>query len=258
VFDSHAHLCDEAFANDLDEVIARARLAGVRGVVAVGETLADARANIALADRYPSFVWPAAGLFPTRLDLEEAERLCAWIRAHRRRLVAVGEVGLDYWRVQEPADRELQHEIFGSFVRLAQEIDRPLNVHSRSAGRATLELLLEAGATRVQMHAFDGRAAKAAPGVEAGYYFSVPPSIVRSVQKQKLVRALPLANLLLETDSPVLGADRAERNEPARVTVSLAAIAELKELPIDAVREAVAESSELLYRFRQLRAPSAR
>lgn len=247
MFDTHAHLCDRSFAADLPAVIERARAAGVERILAVGEDLADARRNLELAARFPSTVRPAAGLFPTHLDLESAGELEAWIRRHRGELAAVGEVGLDYWKVQDEADRETQREIFRGFVDLAREVDRPLNVHSRSAGRATLELLIEKGARRVQMHAFDGRASKAMPGVEAGFFFSVPPSVVRSAQKQKLVRNLPLSCLLLETDSPVLAAVPGERNEPCRVVESLAQIAELKGLHVDEVREAVADNSRRLY-----------
>lgn len=247
MFDTHAHLCDPTFADDLPEVLARAVAAGVRGVVAVGETLADAAANLALAGRFPDLVLPAAGLFPTVLDGAQAAAVRDWIRAHRPALAAIGEVGLDHWKVPEGDGRDLQREIFVRFVELAEELDLPLNVHSRSAGRATIELLLEHGARRVQMHAFDGRAASALPGVEAGFYFSVPPSVVRSPQKQKLVRRLPLSCLLLETDSPVLGVAPGERNEPAQVARSLEAIAELRELPVAAVREAVAENTRRLY-----------
>ena len=164
-------------------------------------------------------------------------------------MVAIGEVGLDHWKGQDEAQREVQRQIFSDFVDLSLEVDLPLNVHSRSAGRKTIELLLERGAKRVQLHAFDGRAAKALPGVEAGFFFSVPPSIVRSAQKQKLVRRLPLDCLLAETDSPVLGPDPAVRNEPANVARSVAAIAEIKELSVEEVREAVYRNTLRLYRF---------
>ncbi len=247
MIDTHAHLCDPVFANDLSEVLARARAAGVEAIVAVGETLADAERNLELAAAHPDLVRPAAGLFPTVLDADHADRLIAWIRAHRGSLAAIGEVGLDHWRVEEGPARDLQREIFLRFVDLAADLDLPLNVHSRAAGRATIELLLERGARRVQLHAFDGRAAAALPGAEAGYFFSVPPSVVRSVQKQKLVRRLPLECLLLETDSPVLGADPGARNEPDQVTVSLAAIAGLKELDPAAVLEIVAANTRALY-----------
>ncbi|MDH3403405.1 MAG: TatD family hydrolase [Acidobacteriota bacterium] len=259
MIDTHAHLCDPAFSGDLPAVLERARAAGVRRVVAVGESLADARRNLELAAAHPEMVAPAAGLFPTRLDLDEADEICAWIRRHRDRLAAVGEVGLDHWKVRGGQDRELQEEILSRFVQLALEVDLPLNVHSRSAGRATIDFLLARGARRVQMHAFDGRAASALAGVEAGYFFSVPPSVVRSPQKQKLVRRLPLSCLLLETDSPVLGAEPGARNEPAQAIRALRAIAELKGLDPRALREAIAANESRLYPgLDRLTAPSAR
>lgn len=245
--DTHAHLCDPAFEDDLVEVVGRAREAGVVAVVAVGETVADAERNLALACEHPGFVRPAAGLFPTVLDPVAADAVIALARQHRHQLVAIGEVGLDRWKVQDEEERETQRRIFGSFVELAIELDLPLNVHSRSAGRQTIDFLLARGARRVQMHAFDGRAAKALPGVEAGFFFSVPPSIERSAQKRKLVGRLPLDCLLAETDSPVLGPSPPDRNEPANVARSVGAIAEIKGLAVEAVAEALLENTRRLY-----------
>lgn len=247
LFDTHAHLCDPAFDGDRGEVLERARDAGVESIIAVGETLQDARANLALAHEYPWIIRPAAGLFPTILDLDQAESLAQWIRRHVEDLIAIGEVGLDHWKVEEPEDREIQRQVFERFVELAMELDVPLNVHSRSAGAPAIELLLQCGARRVQLHAFDGRAAKAQPAIEAGFFLSVPPSVVRSRQKQKLVRQVPLQNLLLETDSPVLGREPGERNEPANLGLSLQAVAELKGVHREAVVEAVRDNSLRLY-----------
>ena len=245
--DCHAHLCAGAFAGDLSDVLARARDAGVDAVVAVGETLADAERNLDLAEAYPGFVRPTAGLYPTHLDLAAAEAVADLIRRERSRLAAIGEVGLDRWKVREEQDLALQRDIFALFIDLSIKLDLPLNVHSRSAGHYAIDLLRERGAKRVQLHAFDGRAARAGPAVEAGYFFSVPPSIVRSPQKQKLVRRLPLSCLLLETDSPVLGPERDQRNEPANALVSLRAIAELKAVPEKDVAAAVRENTARLY-----------
>ena len=247
LFDTHAHLCDPVFDGDRGEVLERAREAGVESIIAVGETLQDARSNLALARDYPWILRAAAGLFPTILDLDQAESLAQWIRRHVDDLIAIGEVGLDHWKVEEPEDREIQRQVFERFVELAVELDLPLNVHSRSAGAPTIELLLQCGARRVQLHAFDGRAAKAQPAIEAGFFLSVPPSVVRSRQKQKLVRQVPLQNLLLETDSPVLGREPGERNEPANLGVSLQAVAELKGVHREAVVEAVRDNSLRLY-----------
>jgi TatD DNase family protein len=244
--DTHAHLCDAAFDSDRESVLRRAQGAGVSAVIAVGEDLADAEKNLLLAVLHP-MVRPAAGLYPTHLDLGQAELMQAFIRKHRNRLVAIGEVGLDYWMVKEESGREIQREIFLGFIALSKELELPLNVHSRSAGRHAVDVLLRAAASRVQLHAFDGKVSAAMPAVEAGFYFSVPPSIVRSEQKQKLVRKLPLSTLLIETDSPVLGPVPRERNEPANASIAVKAVADLKGIHVFEVLEAVAENTHRLY-----------
>ena len=159
--------------------------------------------------------------------------------------MAVGEVGLDFWVVKDAAQRQLQRRIFTGFIDLALELDLPLNVHSRSAGRHAVELLMARGARRVQMHAFDGKITAARPALEAGYFFSIPPSIVRSRQKQKLVRHLPLEALLVETDCPVLGPDPQVRNEPANLTIAIAAIAEIKQVPNEQVVASVVRNTRI-------------
>jgi TatD DNase family protein len=246
LIDCHAHMADQVFDADRAEVLDRAREAGVAAVVAVGETLAEARRLLELADVHPELL-PCAGLYPTFLDLDQAERTEELIRENREKLVGIGEVGLDYWKVKEDADREIQREIFARFIRLSLELDLPLNVHSRSAGKHVIPVLLEWGALRVQLHAFDGKASTALPAVEAGYFFSIPASIVRSRQKQKLVRRLPLSCLLLETDSPVLAPVGGQRNEPANLKLALNAVAELQGLSVSEVAEAVVENTRRLY-----------
>ena len=244
--DVHAHICDPDFDEDRTDVLTRARNAGVETIVAVGENLSDARKNVELAKTYP-MLKAAAGLYPTVLDLDQADEMVAFIHLNRSHLVAIGEVGLDYWVVKEKSQKEVQREILKRFVELSIALDLPLNIHSRSAGRHAIALLLENSATRVQMHAFDGKAGAALPAVEAGYFFSIPPSVIRSRQKQKLVKRLPLACLLVETDSPVLGPIPAMRNEPANLSISIQTIAQIKNVPVEAVMEAVSENTRRLY-----------
>ncbi|MGM0452909.1 MAG: TatD family hydrolase [Thermodesulfobacteriota bacterium] len=246
MIDTHCHICDPVFDPDRQAVIDRARAAGVHGIIAVGESMEDARRNLVLSARHPE-IRPTAGLYPTFLDKDAAAEMQAFIRQNRDRLAAIGEVGLDYWAVQEKADKTLQCEILTGFIDLARELDLPLNVHSRSAGRHAVSLLIEKGAQRVQMHAFDGKAGAAMPAVEAGYFFSIPPSVTRSRQKQKLVRSLPLSALLVETDSPVLGPDPEKRNEPVNAVFVLEAVAEIKNEHPETVAEAVAENTRRLY-----------
>ena len=246
LIDTHSHLCDGAFAKDLADVIANARKAGVERIITVSETLADARRNLELAEKHPELL-PAAGLYPAYTDIEAAADLHEFIRKNRDRLAAVGEVGLDYRVVEDEESREIQRHILEGFVGLSSELDLVLNVHSRSAGRHAVELLLKNGAKKVQLHAFDGKPGAALPAVEAGWFFSIPPSAVRSRQKQKLIKRLPLSCLLVETDSPVLGPDPAVRNEPANAVVSLEIIAEIKKVPLKEAANAVYDNTLRLY-----------
>ena len=246
LFDAHAHLYAPVFADDLEAVLARAANRGVQAVLCVSETLAEAERVLELADRH-SLIKPCAGLYPTILDRAAAAAMLAFIRRHQERLVAIGEVGLDYWKVQDPADREVQRDILAQHVALSRELDLPLNVHSRSAGRHAIAWLRENGARHVLLHAFDGKAATARAGLEAGYYFSVPPSIVRSPQKQKLVRHLPLEHLLLESDAPVLGPEKEVRNEPCNVWLSCQHIAAIKGVPVDEVARVTTANARRLF-----------
>ena len=244
--DTHAHLCDAAFDADLPQVLQKAESAGISAVIAVGENIEDAGKNMQLAARHP-MIRAAAGLYPTFLNPDLAAQMCDFIRKNRDSLAAIGEVGLDYWIIKEDRDREMQREIFRRFIELSKESGLPLNVHSRSAGRHAVAVLLEAGPAKVQLHAFDGKVGAALPAVEAGFFFSIPPSIIRSEQKQKLVKHLPLSCLLVETDSPVLGPAPQDRNEPANAVIALKAIAELKGVREQEVLEAVVENTRKLY-----------
>ncbi len=246
LIDAHAHLHAEAFDDDLPAVLAAAASAGVQAILAVSETVADAKRNLELADNYP-MIQACAGLHPTIVDLEAADQMVELIRSHEDRLVGIGEVGLDYWMVQEPKRQEIQRQIFVRFVELSSELDLPLNVHSRSAGRHAIAFLREHGAKRVLLHAFDGKASAAKPAVEEGYFFSIPPSIVRSTQKQKLVRLLPLEQLLLESDAPVLGPDPSARNEPKNIRIACETIAQIKGVPLDDVARITTDNARRVF-----------
>lgn len=244
--DAHAHMGDGAFATDLESVLRAATDAGVCGIVTVSENVEEAQRVLGLAEEFP-ILKPCVGLYPDILDLEAAEAVVTFIHEHHDRLVGIGEVGLDHWVVREERNWKVQEEIFARFIALGKELDLPLNVHSRSAGRHTIQFLKGQGARRVLLHAFDGRGSAAWEGVEAGYYFSIPPSVVRSTQKQRLVRHLPLDRLLLETDSPVLGPDPTVRNEPRNVRIACEVIAELKGVSVEEVAAVTTTNARRLF-----------
>jgi TatD DNase family protein len=227
MIDCHAHLAGAAFDADRDAVRRRAAQAGVRAVLVVGEDSQDnARVMRVIAGAEPNgcVLLPCLGFHPDRFADDrplptrgEMDAAIDQIRDSADELAGIGEVGLDYWYVKDRERRRAQGELLERLAALSRELGLALNVHSRSAGHYALDLLSSAGVERVLMHAFDGKAAHAVRAAEAGFLFSVPPSVVRSGQKQKLVRRLPLESLALESDSPVLGPDRDARNEPANL-----------------------------------------
>ena len=247
IIDTHTHLSDPVFDKDRSDVIERAVQAGVTAIITVSETLKDARRNLQLSAEHAA-LRPAAGLYPTHLDASDADAMIDFIRKNRDNVVAIGEVGLDFWAVQEHEARQQQRDVFARFIELSKELDLPLNVHSRSAGRHVVAMLLEHDARRVHLHAFDGKASSALPAVEAGYCFSIPPSILRSNQKQILVKRLPLSCLLIETDSPVLGPSPKTRNEPANASIVVDAIAEIKGIAKEDVLETIYRNTLRLYK----------
>ncbi|XP_029203622.2 putative deoxyribonuclease TATDN3 [Acropora millepora] len=256
VVDCHAHISAKEFDEDVEAVIEEAKKVGVKAVVGVTESRAEFGAMIDLHNRYPDFVAPCLGVHPVQslcpdrsATLEDLEGVEELIREHQDNLVAIGEVGLDFTPrfIKTELDKVSQREVFSRQIKLAIELDLPLNVHSRSAGRHVIEMLLEHGAKNVILHAFDGKPSNALKGIEAGYYFSIPPSIVRSPQKEKLVKSVPLSNLLLETDSPALAAEKQTRNEPKNVCISCQAISRIKGVPVHTVCEETTKNALKLF-----------
>jgi TatD DNase family protein len=255
MIDCHAHISSSAFDNDRDDVIRRARSAGIQTIIAVGENIKDSRKVLQLALEYPGFLRPCIGIHPDNFGDdrqapvdEEIANIISLIRDNQKELVGIGEVGLDYWVAREKDTRRKQREFLAQMVGLSNELSLPLSVHCRSAGNYTLELLAQCGAKKVSMHAFDGKAGYALEAYKMhAWIFSIPPSIVRSAQKQRLVRALPLDALALETDSPALGPDPKRRNEPSNINLVVQAIAELKKETEQTVRRATKNNAQRLF-----------
>jgi TatD DNase family protein len=249
MYDAHCHINDFQFDADLTDVLERAKDAGVLGIVDSALNADEIEKSLRISEENPGFVFTAAGLHPENVNPEEFERVVRLVREHKDRIVALGEVGLDYWWVKEETDREIQREHFKQFIALSKELDKPLIVHSRSAGKYAIDMLIEANAKKVLMHAFDGKAGHALRGAEFGFNFSVPTSVIRSEQKIKLAKLVPLERLLLETDSPVLGPDKKERNEPANLPLVARTIAELKRIDVEEVIGITRENTEKFFNF---------
>lgn len=248
--DVHAHLSDNSFNADLDAVVLKARENGLAAIVDCGLGPEGGLRSLSISERFGGYVYSTIGIdygAPFSVRHEEVVQL---ILNNRSRIVGVGEVGLDYYTVRAREDRARLIRVFEVFIELAKKLDVPIIIHSRSAGREAINILVGKNAEKVLMHAFDGKASYAMKGVEAGFFFSIPPSIVRSPQKQKLAARLPLENVLLESDSPVLGVDPYERNEPSNIVFSLREIARIKKVDLDTVAEETTRNARRLFGLR--------
>lgn len=256
--DCHCHLAAQDFQTDIDEVIEESKKSGILALVAVAEHAGEFERLIELSNKYSGFVLPCLGVHPVQgnppqeqrsATLEDLQNALPLIEKYKDCLLAIGEVGLDFTPriASTEAQKNEQKKVFIEQIEIAKQFDLPLNVHSRSAGRPTINLLKEQGAQKVLLHAFDGKPSVAMEGVKAGFYFSIPPSIIRSEQKQKLVKQLPLEFICLETDSPALGPVKQVRNEPKNISVSCQYIAQIKGLSVENVMEATTQNAFKLF-----------
>ncbi len=242
--DTHCHLEQEEFLDELDTVIKEAQSLGI---YCISSAIApeDWERNMKIAVDNES-VFASLGLDP--MSAGHINELVSFVKKNCKSIISIGEVGLDYFREREHEKRRIQEESFRIAIGLARDCNLPLQVHSRSAGRAALEVLENADAREVHMHAFDGKSSLARRAShELGYYFSIPTSVVRSPQKQKLVKAIEIEHLLLETDSPVLAPIAGERNVPANITVALAEVARILGRDEEELREIILDNTLRLY-----------
>ena len=253
--DSHAHIDGEEFDADRDEVVARAREAGVRAILNVGT--GDPHAGnferaVAVAEKYEG-VYAAVGVHPhdAKLYDEAAERLLLeFVRG--KRVVALGEVGLDYHYDNSP--REVQREVFGRQLLLARREGLPVIIHSRDADDDTLEILRAeyAGTERGGvMHCFGGGPALAEGALALGFYISFAGNVTfkKADALREVARTVPLGRLLVETDCPYLAPvpHRGRRNEPAHVVETARFLAGLRGVRPEEVGRATSENFSRLF-----------
>jgi TatD DNase family protein len=239
VIDTHAHLdaCDDA----PEELIARALAAGVQRIVTVGTGAESSRTALALADAHDG-VFAALGIHPHQAgDGESLDDLRALL-AHPR-AVAVGETGLDFYRDWAPRDR--QHDVFAAQLELADDLRKPVVIHSRAAGAETLRAL-ERFAGTVVLHCFSSPELLPT-ALERGWYVSFAGNVTypKAPELREAARQVPLDRLLAETDSPYLAPQplRGRRNEPAYVVHTLRALADVVELDSADLEQRIEENA---------------
>lgn len=229
MFDTHCHLTDPQFADDLDDVLQRAWDAGLTGIVSIASDAADADVAWHLAARDPRIrstagVHPHAAASASDADLDLIREIAA-----RPGIVAIGETGLDYHYDNSP--RDVQRRLFRWHLRLAADTGLPVVVHSRSADEDVDAAIRDAAGVRGVLHCFTGAAPLLDTALAAGWYVSYGGiATFRTFAGADLLRAVPDDRLLLETDSPYLAPVpfRGRRNEPSFLVRSCAAVAAIR------------------------------
>lgn len=258
--DTHAHLDFSRFDADRPVVIKRAKAAGVAAIVNVGTDPASSRRAVGLADRY-DFVYAAVGMHPHAAKKLDGAAL-AELRdlARHSKVVAIGEIGLDYYRNLSPPD--VQRRAFRAQLAWAAKLGKPVVIHDRDAHDEIMEILAgwAAGLRDPRLsgrlgvlHTFSGDLAMAQQAIDLGFYISIsgPVTYKNARQLPDIVRVLPLERLLVETDCPFLAPHpyRGKRNEPAYVHLVAERIAALRGMLFEELAEATTANAQRLFGF---------
>ncbi|MFS0604865.1 TatD family hydrolase [Peribacillus frigoritolerans] len=251
LFDTHVHVNAEQFNEDLEDVIERAKEAGVDNMVVVGFDRPTIIRAMELIETY-DFMYAAVGWHPVdAIDMTEDD--LQWIEelSNHPKVVAIGEMGLDYHWDKSPKD--VQMEVFRKQIRLAKKVGLPIIIHNREATADIVNILKEEEASRVGgiMHCFSGSAETALECINMNFYISLggPVTFKNAKKPKEVAAAVPLDRLLIETDCPYLAPHpyRGKRNEPSYVKLVAEQIAEIKELTIEEVSQATTENAKKLF-----------
>ncbi len=245
--DTHCHIHDTAFDEDRDAVIDRA-LNALEWMVAIGDSLGTSRAALAITN---ARIFAAVGVHPyhpeeiTDTGLEELRDL-----AGNERAVAIGEIGLDYYK-HNTAPRDAQHRAFHAQLALATELNLPVVIHNRESNDDALAILAEHRVRDVVMHCFSGDVAFARACVDRGYYISFAGNATfpKAVELREVAAFVPMDRLLVETDSPYLAPQpqRGKRCEPAYVSHTARALAELKNVTLESFTESTTANASHVF-----------
>jgi TatD DNase family protein len=252
LFDSHAHIDDEKFDNDRDQVVARALENGITGIINVGACMASSARSIALTQKYEN-IYAAVGIHPH--DAKDAleddyEQLAQWTKLHK--VVAIGEIGLDYYYDLSP--REVQRAVFIRQLDVARQTGVPFIIHDRDAHGEILDILKkEAKGVPGVLHCFSGSLEMAREVIKMGIFISIagPITFKNAAKLPEIAATVPLERLLVETDSPYLTPHphRGKRNEPAYVKLVAQQVADLRGIELSALAQATRENIRSLFKI---------
>ena len=251
LIDSHAHLDAPYFKNKLPAVLQRALNAGVRQVVTIGVTPSSTRSCIQIAETHP-FVHATAGFHPHWADGATADRMAQLEKLiGDRRIVALGEFGLDYHHFRSP--RQDQIELFTKMMDIAVTTSLPVIIHDRKAHDDVYRILsaYRSKLTGGIIHCFSGDWSLAKKYLDWGFFLSIPGPVTypRSKDLREVARKAPLNRLLLETDAPHLSPvpKRGQKNEPAFLHFTAAEVARLRNISYEKLAEATSQNAYGVY-----------
>lgn len=247
MIDVHAHLCFPNFEHDIDEIVERARKE-MDGVVVSSARYDEGVKALELCRRNPGFLFPTLGFHPT--EGTDAEGVMGLIRKNRELVVGVGETGLDYHWESDTKKREQQEVIFRKFIKLAQEMEKPLVIHSWDAEQQCYNLVRDSGLACI-FHCFSGRRELAQEIVQVpDFYVSVSTQVLFNKTIRKIAKSVPLERLLLETDAPFLSPVKGERNFPWNIIQSAEKIADLRGMDSAEILNAARENAVRVFGLR--------
>ncbi len=238
IIDSHAHIYGPDFAADFTEMLQRAADAGVAAILTVGTDIESSRQSVELAEKHPH-IYASVGIHPHDAAgvTDDTYRIIRELALSSPKVVAIGEIGLDFYRDRSP--RPDQERVFRAFLRMAQELDKPVIIHDRDAHEQVLRCLREEGTRHGVLHCFSGDSAMAAEAINMGLYISIPGTVTYPANEalREVVRNVSIDRMLVETDCPYLTPvpHRGKRNEPAYVRLAAERMAEVKGLSLEDV-----------------------
>ncbi|WP_295158579.1 TatD family hydrolase [Selenomonas sp. AE3005] len=252
LIDTHTHLNDGKFAGKEPEVIERARQAGVTRIINMGDTLASSQKAVELAAAHAG-VYAGVGIHPEEiyeLGAADDDQLAAW--TEQPRVVAIGEIGLDYYWEKDADKRALQRRMFIHQLDLARQLHLPVCIHDREAHGDTMAILKKEGrGLRGVMHCFSGSWEMAQELYKMGWYIGVdgPLTYKNAAKLPEIVEKFPLERILVETDAPYLAPVpmRGKQNEPAFVRYVAEKVAEIKGISVETVAKQTSCNGAELY-----------
>lgn len=255
LIDSHAHLDDEKFDKDRDEVIKSFKENNLELVINVGADLESSKKAVQLSKEYDS-IYAAVGVHPhdaSEIDSNTLDVLRELSKEEK--VIAIGEIGLDYYYDNSP--RDLQKEWFRKQIKLAKDLDLPIVVHSRDASKDVFDIISEeseGGKLRGVIHCFSESVEMAYEYIKLGFYISLggPVTFKNARVPKQVAKEVPLENLLIETDSPYLTPEphRGKRNEPKNVRYVAETIANLKEISYERLKKTTNENTKRLFNIK--------